>query len=136
MRDQTTQNKNPNEMVANGSAKLAHKIFVHRLIFNWNFFNGFNVYIKLIYIFFFIFAWHLQCCFRSHWTLLFCFSLFFSHSIWRMNFAQSSSWYLLVPLPRIAILLLLFTLFHRYLTVIRFLFGQFDSRFIRPCYCF
>lgn len=34
-------------------AKLARKIFLHRLIFNWIFFNGFNVYIKLIYIFIF-----------------------------------------------------------------------------------
>lgn len=66
MRDQTTQNKNPNEMLENGSAKLAHKIFVHRLIFNWNFFNGFNVYIKLIYIFFY---------FRLALAMLFSFAL-------------------------------------------------------------
>lgn len=97
----------------NGRAKLAHKIFVHRLIFNWIFSNGFNVYIKLIYI---SFLFSLDACNAAFVRIKRCFfvslalplllaAFFLFHSIWRVNFAQSSPCYLLAPLPRSAAIL-------------------------------
>lgn len=110
----------------NGRAKLAHKIFVHRLIFNWIFSNGFNVYIKLIYI---SFLFSLDACNAAFVRIKRCFfvslalplllaAFFLFHSIWRVNFAQSSPCYLLAPLPRSAAILFSHSLpfFHRYLT--------------------
>lgn len=81
-------------------AKLARKIFLHRLIFNWIFFNGFNVYIKLIYIFIFAGACILAASLTlSHALSL---SLFLSSALsHRREFFSIFIMLLLMPLPRI-----------------------------------